>query len=88
MSYAIMGALLCGACLAPFGLAPYGLALGFVLGLQARITRDSAPDPDGWTAEHARSPRYRVGAALIAAAQVLVTLGLAFATAALLVGRR
>jgi hypothetical protein len=88
VSYAIMGSVLCAVLLAPLGLARYGLALGFFLGLQARLTRDGAPDPAGWTREHAQMSRYRLGAAVIAGLQVVLTLGLAVAAAALLVGRQ
>lgn len=83
MSFALMGAVLCAMLLTPLGLTKYGLLLGFCLGLQAKLTLNSAEDPPGWTDAHAESTVYRAGATAIAAVQILVMLALAVAGAAL-----
>jgi hypothetical protein len=82
-----MGAAIGGVLFLPLGLATYGGALGFFIGIQARLTLDGSPDPANWSAGHAADPVYRRGATAIAAAQIVTVLVLAILGAGLFDGR-
>jgi hypothetical protein len=74
MTFAVLGAVVGFAALAPLHLGPFGGACGFLLGLYVALgARMAARDPD-WSAPHAATVEYRVGA--LAIGGVLVALGL------------